>query len=201
MSESKPEARAMTRPPSAEERDTTVKLLTAAFTDDAIAVDEFERRVAAVYQAESTKALEEITRDLPAAAPGAVNVPTVIDQSMSVAHRRPLQRVRSVLSAVERSVSGPVPERLEVKSVAASVELDLRRADFPPGVTEIHLKAIAGNIEIELPEHVHVEDEGHAFLGVFAVRGRSRPRDGEPTPVVRITGRSIMSNIEVELDD
>lgn len=190
----------MTRLISAEERDEAVRLLTAAFADDAIPVAEFERRVAEVYGAESPQALQEITRDLPDTALQEATAPAHVDDPTAVT-RRPIQQVASVLSSIERSVQGPVPECLDVRSVMGSVELDLRRAEFPPGVTEIRVRAIMGNIELELPENVRVEDEGHAFLGTFSVRGRSRVREGEAAPVVRITGRSILANVEVELDD
>ena len=199
MSESKPESQAVTRLIGAEEREASVKLLTAAFANDAIAVDEFERRVAEVYRVLDAKALQAITHDLPAA-PEPGTVPARVDGSTSVA-RRTAQKFKSVLSSIDRRVDGPMPERLELRSFIGSIELDLRRADFPPGVTEIDVRAVLGNIEIELPEHVRVEDEGRALIGNFSVRGRSRSRDGEPMPVVRITGRSVFANVEVEQDD
>jgi hypothetical protein len=205
MSDSKPESQAVTRLISTEQREAAVSLLTTAFTNDAIPVDECERRVSEVYRAENAKALQAITRDLPsgtdqAAGTGQASVPARVDQSTAIAHR-PSQRIASVLSSVERRLEGPMPQRLDVRSVMSSIELDLRKADFPPGVTEIHIRAILGNIEIELPDHVRVEDEGHAFLGGFSVRGRTRRRDDDAAPVVRITGRAVFGNVEVELDD
>jgi len=200
MTEPKPDSRAVTRLVTAAEREEAVRLLTAAFADDAIPVAEFERRVAEVYRADSPRALQEITRDLPDPVAQDAPLPARVDPS-TAATRRPVQRVASVLSSVERRLQGPMPERLDVRSVMGSVELDLRRAEFPPGVTEIRVRAIMGNIELELPENVRVEEEGHALLGTFSVRGRSRVRQGDAAPVVRITGRSILANVEVELDD
>jgi len=200
MSESKPESRAMTRLVTADEREQAVKLLTAAFAEDAIPVGEFERRVAEVYKADNPKALEAITRDLPAAASEGAAVPAPIDRPTALT-RRPNQQFASVLSSIERKIQGPMPERLDLRSVMGSLELDLRRAEFPPGVTEIRVRAIMGNIELELPENVWLEHEGHAFLGTFSVKGRSRARRGDAAPVVRITGSSILANVEVELDD
>lgn len=201
-SESESESRAVTRLVTAEEREEAVRLLTSGFASDTLSVDEFERRVAEVYRAESPQALQKITADLPAATPDATSsaVPARVDSPTDIA-RRPSSQIASVLSAVERSVQGPMPECLEVRSTVGSLELDLRRADFPPGVTEIRIRSLLGNIEIELPEHVRVENEGHAFLGSFSVRGRSRARGDDSAPVVRITGRAILANVEVELDD
>lgn len=200
MSEPKPESSALTRKISDIDREQAVSALSAAFAEDAINVDEFERRVAAVYEAKNAKTLEVLTRDLPGPSPGTAVAPASTGQSRSVA-RRAAQRFNSVLSSVERTIDGPVPERLHVHSFMGSLELDLRRADFPPGVTEIHLQAIMGSIEVELPEHVQLENDGHAFMGAFSVRGRSRQPTGNDTPIVRITGRAIMGSIEVERDD
>lgn len=200
MSDANSESPSGARLVSAEEREAAVRRLSAAFAEDAIPVGEFEKRVTRVYEAESSKALQAITRDLPVPAEGA-SLPAKVEQSTSVA-RRPSEAVSSVLSSIERRVRGPVPERLDLRSVVGSLEVDLRKAEFAPGVTEIHVRAILGNVEIELPEDVRVEDDGRAFLGTFSVQGRSRRRDDDgDMPVVRIVGRSILGNVEVEIDD
>lgn len=200
MSESTPEKRTVTRLVTADEREEAVKRLSAAFAEDTIPVAELERRIAEVYRAMTPQALQETMRDLPApTAPGAT-VPAPADRPASVA-RPPSQHFSVVLGSTERSVQGPIPERLDVAAVLGSVELDLRRAEFPPGVTEIHVRSILGNVEIELPAHVRVEHDGLAFLANFSVDGRTRGQRDRDAPVVRITGRSILANVEIELDD
>lgn len=194
----------LTRLATAEERDAAVKRLTTAFAEDAIAVDEFERRVAEVWRATTSHALVELTRDLPAPASGdsrpAVPARRGPPRALDVPRERSRQ-IASVMSSIERRVNGTLPERLLVRSVMASVELDLRDADFPPGVTEIRVRAIMGSIEIELPSHVEVEDHGRSFMGSFVVRGPRRRGPRSPdAPLVRITGRSIASSVEVESD-
>ncbi len=205
MTESNADSHLPARVVSSEQREAAVKTLSAAFASDAIPVDEFERRVADVYKAASLSALRKITEDLPAPE-GTTEIredsvaPVPIVSATGVV-RRDHQNVESFLSSVERNVQGPMPEQLNLRSVVGSLELDLRGADFPPGVTEIRVEAILGNIEIELPDYVSVEHEGRAILGAFSVRGRSRGRRREERPVVRITGRSILGNVEVEVDD
>ena len=191
---------------TADERDAAVKRLTSAFAEDAIEMAEFERRVAAVYRAGDAEALAALTRDLPeVAGAGTSNVPAPRDTSRAVAPRPRSRRIASVFSSVERRVAGPVPEILHVRSVMGSVEIDLRDAEFPPGVTEIRVRSIMASVEIELPDHVRVENDGKAFMGHFAVQSRRRERAGAAVdpeaPVVRITGRSIMASVEVETDD
>ncbi|MBT8402265.1 MAG: cell wall-active antibiotics response protein, partial [Gemmatimonadetes bacterium] len=113
------------------------------------------------------------------------------------------RRIASVFSAIERDVAGPMPEILHVRAVMGSVELDLRDAEFPPGLTEIRVRSVMASVEIDLPDTVRIENDGKAFMGSWVVssrrrRGRERPADG---PLVRITGRSIMASVEVGVDD
>lgn len=189
---------------TSDEREAAVKRLTSAFAEDAIPVEEFERRVAAVYEAASVQALVALTRDLPTAAADASSLPARAGASRAVEVARPRsRRIASVLSGIERNVAGPMPEILHVRAVMGSVELDLRDAEFPPGVTEIRIRSIMGNVEIDLPETVRIENDGKAFMGSFVVssrRRRGRERSGGE-PIVRITGRSIMANVEIEADD
>jgi hypothetical protein len=189
---------------TSEERESAVKRLTSAFADDAIAVDEFERRVAAVYQAASVQALVALTRDLPAAGTSGSSMLAPREHPGALDVQRPRsRRIASILSGIERNVAGPMPEILHVRAVMGSVELDLRDAEFPPGVTEIRIRSIMGNVEIDLPETVRIENDGKAFMGAFVVTSRHR-RGRERTgsePIVRITGRSIMANVEIEADD
>lgn len=194
----------LTRLATSEQRDAAVKRLTTAFAEDAIAVDEFERRVAEVWRVTTSRELVGLTRDLPEAPTGSdgASVPARRSAKGVDVPRQRSRRIDSVMSSIERRVDGTLPERLNIRAVMASIELDLRDADFPPGVTEIRVRAIMASVEIDLPPHVEVEDYGRSFMGSFVVRTprRSGPRDPD-APVVRITGRSIVSSIEIEGDD
>lgn len=194
----------LTRLVTAEERDAAVGRLTAAFAEDAFPVAEFERRVSEVWRVATAGELVALTRDLPAAPAGAGATRTESPASGSapvpVRGSAVPQRLSSIMSNLERRVHGPLPERLRIQATMGNVELDLRDADFPPGTTEIEVKALMGNVEIELPAHVVVEHRGRAFMGGFVVEGRRGVRTSD-APIVRISGRAILSSIEVEIDD
>ena len=190
-----------------QEREVVVSRLSAAFADDVLEIDEFERRLTKVYEATTSQALVALTRDLPqpvddAAATGSKAVAPAGSRALDV-DRAPVQTIRSVLSSVERDIGGVMPAVLDVRSAFGSVELDLRDAVFPPGVTEIQVRAVFGNVEIDLPENVDIENDGRAVVGSFAVRRRRRTRstDESPAPIVRITGRALCSNVEIEVGD
>ena len=188
-----------------EERDLAVSRLSAAFADDVLEIDEFERRLTKVYEATTSLALAVLTQDLPLPADDATRAGSralarPASRALDV-DRAPVQKIRSVLSSVERDVRGPMPAVLDVRSAFGNVELDLRDAEFPPGVTEIQVRAVCGNVEIDLPENVDIENDGRAVVGSFAVRRRRRSRSEGPAPIVRITGRALFSNVEIEVGD
>jgi predicted membrane protein len=109
-------------------------------------------------------------------------------------------RVGVMLGSVVRELA-EVPRRLDVRSLLGNVELDLTRARFAPGVTEIALHALMGNIEIQLPANVGVEDHVSAVLGSFEYRRHPRATSWAEASridsVVRFTGKVTLSSAEV----
>jgi DUF4097 and DUF4098 domain-containing protein YvlB len=112
----------------------------------------------------------------------------------------PAGNVGVVLGSVVREMHA-VPRVLDVRTVLGNVELDLTHASFAAGVTEISLHAFMGNIEIQLPPSVGVEDHVSAVLGSFEYRRHPRAsswaESSKVASVVRFTGRVTMSSAEV----
>jgi hypothetical protein len=182
------------------EREAVIARLSSAFAEDVLPVEEFEHRVAAVYQAASRHDLSALVADLPATVPDAVARPGT---SESVTLATVPQRIDAIFGSVEREGRVRVPRRFEIRSIFGNVELDLSDAHFAPGLTEIEVLAVFGNIELELPDHVVVENHGNGMLATFSVRGRGkspRGRVGPDAPVVRITGKAVLGNVEIEIE-
>src|SRR5688572_19011470 len=173
-------------PPAARER--VIALLTDRYAQDHLSLDEFERRAAAAYSARTPDDLATLTADL-----GDTAVP-------ATRASLPAGNVGVVLGSIVRDMHA-VPRVLDVRTVLGNVELDLTHASFAPGVTEIALHAFMGNIEIQLPPHVGVEDHVSAVLGSFEYRRHPRAtswaESHHVTNVVRFTGRVTMSSAEV----
>ncbi|MBA3670472.1 MAG: DUF3565 domain-containing protein [Gemmatimonadaceae bacterium] len=112
-------------------------------------------------------------------------------------------KISALFSSVERGSPAVVPPRLEISAVFGNVELDLRTSHFDPQGTEIIITATFGNVEICLPVGTIVENHGSGILA--SVRCRvGEPMDASaPRAHVRITGRAILSSIEITdgLDD
>jgi hypothetical protein len=172
--------------PAARER--VIALLTDRYAQDHLSLEEFERRAAAAYSARTPDDLATLTADL-----GDTGVP-------ATRASLPSMNIGVVLGSIVRDMHA-VPRALEVRTVLGNVELDLRHASFAPGVTEIALHAFMGNIEIQLPPYVGVEDHVSALLGSFEYRRHPRAtswaESHHVTSVVRFTGRVTMSSAEV----
>lgn len=183
-----------------EQRDVVVQRLSEHFAADQISIDELERRLDLVYQAQTPGQLAQLTSDLPTlAAPVAAGRMSVA--SAQARMRGPMVRqIRTVLGNIERSGPMDVPPLLEVRSTLGNIELDLSEATFGP-LTEIAIRSVLGNVEITLPAGVRVENDGSGVLGSFEchVLPGAMPMVGT-APVVRLTGRTILGNVEVHAD-
>ena len=192
---------------ASDDRERAVARLSDAFAQDVLPVEEFERRLDAVYAATDRTQLDLLTRDLPSGA--TTSVPGVA----STARSRDLtdtRRLSSVFSNVERAGFTEMPHRLEIRGIVGNVELDCSRSRFAPGVTEIIINATLSNVELLLPSFLRIENDGAAFLGSFSV-AVAPPGDGTSsaaaptapsvTPpaisIVRISGRALLSNVEI----
>jgi len=165
--------------------DRVVALLTQHFAEDRISSDELEDRLERAYHAVTLAQLDAVVADLPA------NVaPAPVPSAVA-------QRVVALLSAQEQRVTGVVPRQLELRARMGYVEMDLSRATFEPGVTEIDVRALMGYVQIRLPAGVRVECLGRAVMGYFAVKGAREPAGAEAPCVVRVTGRAMMGFAEI----
>src|SRR6185295_10761269 len=102
--------------------------------------------MARVYASTTPAEVEALLDGLPALATGAP-VPVAVD-SFS-----PAPRLRERLVAI-----------------MGGVELDLRQAELPPGVTEISAFVLMGGLVVRVPPGVRLETDGFAFMGGFEDR-------------------------------
>lgn len=177
---------AISRAPSNARREEIAALLSRGFAEDALTLDQFEDRVAAVWRATTDAELAALVADLQ---PAATAAPLPPPSAVSVASKR----LRVVLGNHERSAQ-ELPERLDVRVVLGNAELDFRDAPVPRGVVEIAIDAILGNVEITLPTGMSVENHGIGLLGSFECKA---PAGAAPRGRVRITGRSTLSAVTI----
>lgn len=175
------------------ERERAVDLLSQLFAQDGLTLEELEGRMERVYAARSVAALQEATRDLPAvveaAAPRAAVVPAAFAPQRD--------RIVSVMAETKRSGLAQVPPRLDLVCVMSDTKIDLRGAQLTAPVTEIRVRAVMAAVQVTVPAGVRVVVQPSAFMA--SVSDPDMLDDVVPAgaPVVRITGRVIMSELKI----
>jgi len=187
-------------------REATIDVLSAHFAEDRLTLEEFERRIDEVHRARSARELAALIEDLPRARP---------EGSTESAGPHPARRrgssheladvsrveerglVLSVLGGTTRRGRWGPARRNVVLAVLGGAELDFREALMPPGVTEVHVYAFCGGVEILVPPNLHVESRGIAVLGGFDHAAEDSAPPGADTPTLRITGVSALGGVDI----
>ena len=183
-------------PPTEEERERVASFLSARFADDALSLDAFEERVAAVYRVSTMAELNALTADL---------APAARATSGSLAPRRPVlddswpehDRRFAILANLEHHSMAVAPRHLALSAVLGNVEIDLRDAKFGAGTTEIHVDALLGHIAVTLPAGTRVEQQASGILGSIECPPSPWSRARRDAPLVRLTGRALLGAVEI----
>ena len=180
------------------ERERTIALLSQHFAQDNLSLEELEKRLEAVYQAKSVTAVRELTRDLVVDSPAAPSslapvrsTPSAVSTDYPLEH----ERITSIMSETKRTGPWQVARKLNVWSVMSETKLDLTQAILQPGVTEIKLNALMASVKVIVPPGVRVVLQAGALMGSVSDETVNPPAVGSGAPVVRITGRVVMSEL------
>jgi adenylate cyclase len=144
--------------------------------------------------AQRVKNIAEPVRAYRLAGPRTTAAAPDVDWEAVPARRYGQSRVFSILSSNRRTGVWRVPRRLQAVAVMGSLELDLRGAEFEPGVTEIDVLNVMGSVEIIVPTGIAVECDGIGVLGNFDSTNVHAERTGPDAPVLRIRGIALMGH-------
>jgi hypothetical protein len=194
----RPDRAALARVHDARER--AIAALSDGFANDALDVDEFERRVTLAHTSESPQEIAALTADLPASttalAPATATValaPATPDDGAAP------ETVYAIFGGVERRGAWTVPRRWRVLAAFGGAALDLREARFPTGVIELEVKALCGGVQIVVPPGLAVEVHGTAILGGFQNVNRAPAHPDPDAPLLRVRGLAIMGGVEITM--
>ncbi len=180
-------------------RERAIAVLSEAFAQDALDVDEFERRVTLAHTSAAVADIDALLSDLPASvAPAAAPLPVALVASDEPADAPP-QTVYAVFGGVDRRGSWTVPRRLRVVAMMGGANLDLREARFPRGVIDLEVKAIFGGVQILVPPGLAVEVNGAAIMGGFQNVNRSPPSPDPDAPLLRVRGIAVMGGVDISM--
>jgi hypothetical protein len=191
-----PGARSDAIPP--ETRDRVVQALTHGFARDQLSEGELETLLDRVYGARTLSELNGLIQNLPVLR----SVAEVGGGSVESAgpgpavESRSADQINALFSGQERKLTGVLPRRMWLNARLGYVELDLTRATFQPGVTEIDVRALMGYLQIRFPADVQVESDGNALFGFFTLKGGGCAEAAGSERVVRLTGRAILGFAE-----
>jgi hypothetical protein len=182
----------------AQVRERTIEQLSQHFAQDNISLEELESRIERVYQAKSVQDVRELVKDLPADAEAPV--PAERQPAPVPAAFAPEEgRIASIMGSNKHRAITQVPRELKLVSIMSETYIDLTRAQFVQGVTEIRLKAIMTSLKIILPPGVRVVFQPSTFMTDAADETSDPPPVGSGAPVVRVTGLALMSEVKVSV--
>jgi len=181
-------------------RQITIDALCEHFANDAMTVEEFERRVDLAHGASTRDELRELLSDLPSgslpAAAGATQ-PAVRGATVPTEHVKETGHHIAILGGVRRAGSWTPARTNHVVSIMGGAELDFREARLPAGVTEVKIYTIMGGVEVIVPPDLAVESHGIGILGGFEHAGEDSMATDPSAPILRVTGISLMGGVEV----
>lgn len=174
------------------ERRAVDDLLLAAVADGVLTLSEYDERSRDLWQARTRGDLEALVADLPSSAP-AVPAPRREPADGPV----PPHRVVAVLS--EDRFAGELTPGQDVEgwAVLGSAVVDLRREDLPDGV-QVRVRAVLGDVEVQVPPGAVVSLSGLAVLGDRAVRTGAASAAG---PVVHVDAVAVLGTVQVTHGD
>jgi hypothetical protein len=106
-----------------------------------------------------------------------------------------------VLTGINRRVESNNFRGGELQAVLGSIELDLRRAQFPPGVQSatLSIECVLASVEIRLPDTWRVVVQAHTVLANVEDKTIPPRADGnENVPSLIIAGTPVLSSVELE---
>jgi hypothetical protein len=170
------------------EREAAAARLRDAAADGRLTFEELTERLDRAYAARTRAELEEVTRDLPAAA--AVEAPEPPANT-----RRGRRWVVSLLSNTARRGRWQVGEQTNTITLMGNSTIDLRDAILTGPNVRIAVLCAMGNVHLIVPDGVDVDLAVIALMGNRIDRRRGKPHPN--APLVRVEGVVLMGNLTV----
>jgi len=178
-------------------REQAIAALSDAFAHDVIELDEFERRLTLAHRASSLSEVAQTVSDLSPARSVTALTPSAAPL-LALPGGRESDSVMAIFGGVERHGAWTVPRSLQAVAVFGGMSLDFREAQFLPGVTEIHIVALMGGVQLIVPPGLSVEVSGTAIMGGFGHVERTPIQFDPDRPLLRVHGLAIMGGVAVE---
>lgn len=179
------------RRPTVAQQDHIIAQLQAAYTEDLLSLEEFERRLDAVHRCTNTTELTTLVQDIPAPSPFAAGSRTPVRE-----HSKEHATILAILGGAERRGAWNPARRTHIVTVMGGADLDFSNANLPPGRTDIWVFCVMGGIDIVVPPDVNVEVSVLPIMG--GIDHRTDDTQHPNAPTLRIHGAVIMGGIDIK---
>ncbi|MFD7664416.1 DUF1707 domain-containing protein [Streptomyces sp. NPDC059788] len=180
------------------DREQVAAILRDALAEGRLAMEEFDERLTATYQARTVGALRPLVADLPQTFEGGVPQ-TRSAGSGALGWRERIggeptsRRAFAFWGGFSRKGRWTVPRTFTAGVFQAGGQIDLRDANFEAGEVTLRCFALMGGVEVVVPPGVEVQVTGWGFMGGF------EPDDSAPgdpgAPRVKVTGFAMMGGV------
>jgi hypothetical protein len=141
-------------------REHAIKVLGQRFAEDALSLEDYERRVEVAQAAASVEELDILVADLEVEAKSTALAPTTT-VAMIPAETAPTRgSVLAVLGSASRKGTWTAPRELKAIAVLGETELDFRGARMAPGINVVRAVAVLGEVRIVVPPGLRVDAQG-----------------------------------------
>jgi hypothetical protein len=171
---------------SDDEREAVVARLRTAAGEGRLTLDELADRLDRALSAGTRAELEPLTADLPA---GTAPAPP---------GTKARRWMVAIMSGSDHKGRWRIAPRATVVNLMGGADLDLTEAIVQGSETEIRVFSLMGGSDIVVPEGVHVEMGGFAFMGSNELRMEGAPPPPAGAPVVRVRAYSVMGGTDVK---
>jgi hypothetical protein len=175
-----------------------IAALTEHFTRDVLDVDEFDRRIDLAHRASTIAELDDIVADLAPVEPSTSTALAPQPSEAALARWPAKKRWFAIMGGIEKKGRWTVPREMRTVCFWGGGSLDFREAELVPGVTELHITAVMGGLEIIVPPWLAIETDATAIMGGFEERDRGHGAPDPGCPLLRITGFVLMGGVSIE---
>jgi hypothetical protein len=178
-------------------REKIIEHLKYGFANDYLEQDVFEKRLSIAINTQNRKDLQSLVEDIPEIK----EIPLSQNETLLKIHFNKDQvkaegTINSILGSTERKGPWKPPQKLNISVIMGEAKIDFTQAVFPPGVIEIEIFCLMGEINIIVPPGVNVDNDCMAILG--SANNKSDQCEYKNSPTLRITGKVIMGALYIK---
>jgi hypothetical protein len=107
----------------------------------------------------------------------------------------------AIMAGVKRDGDWIVPRLFRAFAFWGGMEIDLTAARLGPGVTQIEVVCIMGDVTILVPPELRVECEGDPIMASFEIERQISSTTSPEAPLIRVTGTAFWGSVEVKVID